>query len=76
MGAPIAGGDVKERALQLQAGLPAKRGHKGIAADYSVKSLRDRERAVVENAERAYTRFVGRWKPQGPKRRAAASTGG
>jgi len=67
---------MKERALQLQAGLPAKRGHKGIAADYSVKSLRDRERAVVENAERAYTRFVGRWKPQGPKRRAAASTGG
>ena len=66
---------MKERALQLQAGLPARRGQRGIAADYSVKTLRDRERAVVENAERAYTRFVGRWKPQGPKRRAAASTG-
>lgn len=66
---------MKERALQLQAGLPARRGQRGIAADYSVKTLRDRERAVVEHAERAYTRFVGRWKPQGPKRRAAASTG-
>ena len=66
---------MKERALQLQAGLPARRGQRGIAADYSVKTLRDRERAVVENADRAYTRFVGRWKPQGPKRRAAASTG-
>lgn len=66
---------MKERALQLQAGLPARRGQKGIAADYSVKALRDRERAVVENAERAYTRFVGRWKPQGRKRRSAASAG-
>jgi len=66
---------MKERALQLQAGVPARRGQKGIAADYSVKTLRDRERAVVENAERAYTRFVGRWKPQGPKRRSAAPTG-
>ena len=66
---------MKERALQLQAGLPARRGQKGIAADYSVKTLRDRERTVVENAERAYTRFVGRWKPQGPKRRSAVSTG-
>lgn len=60
----------------MQAGLPAKRGHKGIAAAYSVKTLRDRERTVVENAERAYTRFVGRWKPQRPKRQSAASTDG
>lgn len=65
----------KERALELQAGAPAKRGQKGPAAPYSVKTLRDRERAVVENAERAYARFVGRWKPKGPKSpsRAAAA---
>lgn len=64
---------MKERTLQLQAGLPAKRGQRGIAADYSVKALRDRERAMVERAENAYTRFVGRWKPQGPRRKSTAS---
>jgi len=64
---------MKERTLQLQAGLPAKRGQRGIAADYSVKALRDQERAMVEKAEHAYTRFVGRWKPRGPKRRSTAS---
>lgn len=62
---------MKERALQLQAGAPARRGQRGIAADYSVKALRDRERTVVERAERAYSRFVGRWKPQGPKSRSS-----
>jgi transposase len=64
---------MKERALQLQAGLPAKRGQKGIAAAYSVKALRDRERAVVENAERAYTRLVSRWKQNGPRKSPAPS---
>ena len=64
---------MKERTLQLQAGLPAKRGQRGIAADYSVKALRDRERAMVEKAEHAYTRFVGRWKPHGPRKRSTAS---
>lgn len=62
----------QEDTLQLQAGLPAKRGQKGIAAAYSVKALRDRERAVVENAERAYTRFVGRWKQNGPRKSSTA----
>jgi len=64
---------MKERHLQLQAGLPARRGQRGIAADYSVRALRDRERAMVERAERAYTRFVDRWKPHGPKRRPVGS---
>jgi transposase len=64
---------MKERSLQLQAGLPAKRGQRGIAADYSVKALRDRERAIAEKAEHAYTRLVGRWKPHGPRRRSTAS---
>ena len=60
---------MKERALRLQAGASAKRGQKGPAAAYSVKALRDRERRVVENAERAYTRFVGHWRPEGPRKR-------
>lgn len=64
---------MKERTLQLHAGLPAKRGQRGIAADYSVKALRDRERAMAERAENAYTRFVGRWKPQGPRKKSTTS---
>ena len=66
---------MKERALQLQAGALAKRGQKGPAAAYSVKALRDRVRKVVENAERAYTRFVGRWQPQGPKTKTSLAQG-
>jgi transposase len=65
---------MKERALELQAGAPAKRGQKGPAAAYSVKTLRDRERKVVENAERAYARFVGRWRPQGPRTKPSAAS--
>ena len=63
---------MKERRLQLQAGACAQRGQKGPAAAYSVKALRDRERKVVENAERAYSRLVGHWQPQRPKAKAAA----
>ena len=63
---------MKERTLQLHAGSPAKRGQRGIAADYSVKALRDRERAMVERAENAYTRFIWRWKPHGPRRKTAS----
>jgi transposase len=66
---------MKERALELQAGAPAKRGQKGPAAAYSVRTLRDRERKVVENAERAYARFVGRWRPQGPRTKPPAASG-
>lgn len=61
----------KRRALELQAGWPAKRGQKGEAAAYSLKEVRDRERALVERAERVYVRQVARWRAQ-PK---AKSTG-
>lgn len=63
---------MKERALQLQAGAPAKRGQRGLAAAYNVKALRDHERKVVEHAEQAYSRFVGHWQPKRPKRRTSA----
>lgn len=64
---------IKRRALELQAGLPARKGSKrGIAADYSLKHVRDRERAMAEQAERSYARLVARWRAQ-PK---ARSTGG
>lgn len=56
---------IKRRALELQAGLPARKGSKkGIAADYSLKHVRDRERAMVEQAERSYARMVARWREQ------------
>src|SRR4051812_24481029 len=59
----------KIRALELQAGQPAKKGNKrGAAYAYNVKELRDREIEVVRQAERAYERFVGQWQP----RRSAA----
>jgi transposase len=64
----------KRRALELQAGWPAKRGQKGEAAAYSLKQVRDQERALAEQAERAYVRFVGRWRAQPkPKSTGAAN---
>jgi transposase len=57
----------KWRALELSAGLPPRRGQRGAAAEYSLKEVRDRERAAAELAERAYTRFVGNWKPRKPR---------
>jgi transposase len=66
---------VKRRALELQAGWPAKRGQRGAAAQYNVKELRERERALVERAERIYARSVAHWqtKPK-PKSTGAASS--
>jgi transposase len=55
---------IKQRGLEIQAGLPTRRGQKGAAAAYSVKALRDRERATLEREERAYTKRVARWRPQ------------
>jgi hypothetical protein len=64
---------IKCRGLELQAGLPSRKGgsRKAIAGDYSLKHVRERERAMAEQAERSYARFVARWRIQ-PK---AKSTG-
>jgi transposase len=62
----------KRRALELQAGWPAKRGQKGGAAGYSLKHVRNQERAIAEQAERAYARFVARWRAR-PKSTGAAN---
>jgi len=54
----------KIRSMELQAGMPAKKGNKRRPAyAYNVKELR-REIEVARNAERAYERFVGSWKPR------------
>ena len=58
----------KVRAMELQAGLPEKKGNKrGPAYAYNVKELRDRELEVARHAERAYERFVSGWQPRGTR---------
>jgi transposase len=58
----------KTRSLELQAGMPARRGGPaGSAAAYNLKSVRDQERAIAEQAERAYQRLFSRWKQARPK---------
>lgn len=54
---------MKERQMQLKAGAKSCRGGNtpGAARDYSIKELREKERALVEQAEKAYTRFVSAW---------------
>ena len=60
----------KVRAMELQAGLPEKKGNKrGPAYAYNVKELRDREIEVARHAERAYERFVTGWQPRGTRTR-------
>jgi len=61
----------KVRAMELQAGQPARKGNKrGPAYSYNVKELRDREMKAAEQAERAYERFVAHWQPRPPKGKA------
>jgi hypothetical protein len=58
----------KARAMELQAGLPQKKGNRrGPAYAYNVKALRDQERQIAEQAEKNYERFVTRWKARPPK---------
>jgi hypothetical protein len=55
-----------------------KKGNKrGPAYVYNVKELRDREKAVAEQAERAYEQLVAGWRDRPGRRRTdAASTAG
>jgi transposase len=66
----------KRRAMELQAGQPAKKGNKpGAAFAYNVKELRNREIDIARHAEQAYETFVRNWQPRGPaKRRTGAAT--
>jgi transposase len=65
----------KVRALELQAGRPAKKGNRrGAAYAYNVKELRDREKEIAEQAERAYEQLVAQWHQKPGKRRAGAAT--
>jgi transposase len=58
----------KTRAMELQAGRPQRKGNKrGMAYAYNVKTLRDQEMQLAEQAERNYARFVARWKTRSPR---------
>jgi transposase len=65
---------MKQRQMQLKAGAASRRGGNapGPARNYSIKALREQERAWVEQAERAYTRFVAAWseRPEAKRKRA------
>lgn len=54
----------KRRELELRAGLPAEKGHRGSAADYNLREIREREHAAAQLAEQAYVRFVSNWQPK------------
>lgn len=54
--------------MELQAGLPQKKGRRRGAADaYNVKALRDQERQIAERAEKSYEQLVARWKARPPR---------
>jgi hypothetical protein len=54
----------KQRALELRAGLPPRRGRKGSAAAYSIKQIRRRENRITAQAEAAYRQMVNGWQPR------------
>jgi transposase len=68
--------EAKRRQLELKAGQPSRRGGNkpGPARDYSIKALREKERAWVEQAEKAYQRFVAAWSERPKARRTDAAT--
>lgn len=67
----------KLRELELKAGSPSRRGGNkpGPARDYSLKTVRDKERQWLGLAEEEYRRFVDAWKPRPPEKRTGAAKG-
>jgi transposase len=62
----------KRRKLELAAGATSRRGPTaGPSHDYNLKQLRDAEKVIVEQQERAYEVMVAHWQPQKPKNYAA-----
>ena len=58
----------KRRKLELQAGEPSRRGGNkpGPASEYSLRTVRDRERQWLGMAEEEYRRFTTAWQEQPP----------
>jgi hypothetical protein len=68
--------DKKLRALELRAGMPARRGQKGNAANYSLKDVRRRELELAAQAEHAYRQQVADWQARGPGKPGVAAANG
>lgn len=64
----------KLRALELTAGVPARRGQKGASYDYNLPDRRLADRAHAEQAESAYRRMTQGWRKRGPTKGAGAAT--
>jgi transposase len=62
----------KRRKLELRAGSPAARGHKGKSSGYSLKAVRAAERDLSTQAETAYRTMVAAWQPTRPATRTTA----
>jgi hypothetical protein len=63
----------KLRRLELLAGAPRRQGQRGvITKPYRLPEVRDRERELAVQAERAYERLVADWKQTGPQRAGTA----
>lgn len=64
----------KIRRLELMAGHASRRGGNkpGPARDYSVKAIRDQERARLAGAEQDYRRFVAGWRERPPNKQRPA----
>jgi transposase len=58
----------KRRALELRAGMPARRGQRGSTHGYNLKERRDQEREIGAQAERAFQTLVAHWRPRRPRR--------
>jgi len=57
----------KRRSLELAAGAESRRGSvAGPSRDYHIKQLRDAEKKLVEQEERAYEVLVAHWQPKKP----------
>lgn len=57
----------KRRSLELAAGAQSQRGPvAGPSRDYHIKQLRDAEKVLVEQEERAYEVLVAHWQPKKP----------
>jgi len=65
----------KRRTLELAAGQPARFGTRGVAYEYNLKTVRQREIALCAQAERAYTQLTHNWQPQKPQQDAGAAKG-
>ena len=63
----------KLRALELRAGMPARRGKKGNAGAHNLTDVRRRGLALSEQAERTYRQLVADWQAKTPKPKAGVA---